>query len=171
LYSQYQARLRNVSEGNDVKASEAKSLLQKGFKGFQANRFGRCGSLSETYILHKPLLQEFFEECIDEHANKLHLACFAYLNSQWFLTCCQVAASFNSVLTSPFKEVLGIDEGKYSEQKSHTWSDVKTFLQGKLKMLEGLSEVKAEMTPVQKLTAKGASTIKAAMQHQIEYMP
>jgi hypothetical protein len=171
LYSQYQAWLKIVAGGSDVKAEEAKDLLRKGFKGFQANRFGRCGNLSETYILHKSLLDEFFEECIDEHANKLHLACFAYLNSPWFLKCCRVADSFNTVLTVPFKEVLGLDEGKCSEQRSHTWLDVKMFLHDKLKMLDGLSEMKAEMSTEEILTAKGAHNIKAAMEHQMEYMP
>jgi hypothetical protein len=120
LYTQYQGWLKIVAGGSDVKAEEAKCLLQKGFKRFQANRVGRCGSLSDTFVLHKPLLHEFFDECIDEHANKLHLACFAYLNSQCFFKCCQVATCFNTILTVPFKEVLGIDEGKCSEQKLHT---------------------------------------------------
>ena len=167
LYMNYKNWLTTLARRNDDLAYAANILLKSGFKGFQTNRFGRSGSLSQTYVDHEPLLHQFFEQWVDEQSNKLHLACLAYLSSSWSLTCCRVAASFNSVLIVPMTEMLGIDLKK---KIGHNWSDVKEFLQMKLKMLEELSEDFPGMKPEDKLIAMAAKAIKSAIDHQLNYV-
>jgi hypothetical protein len=58
-----------------------------------------------------------------------------------------------------------------SKTQGHTWSNVRSFLDEKLKMLDGLAELTPDMSGDQNLTAKGAKSIKAAIEHQVDYMP
>ena len=46
-----------------------------GFKGFQANRFGRIASNAKTFLEYETAITEFFEEVIDDSVNKLVTAC------------------------------------------------------------------------------------------------
>ena len=73
------------------------------------NRFGRIGELSSAFVLHKTLLEVFFEKQVDTHANKLVLAVHCYFTSKWFTRCCEVAKFFYESITLPIKKVLGID--------------------------------------------------------------
>ena len=72
---------------------EASAAVSKNkLKGFQGNRFGRIGKISEAVIAQHGLVESFFEdEQIDENQNKLVLAVAAYIQSEWFLQCSKIA--------------------------------------------------------------------------------
>ena len=86
LYTEYTKFLRDDPE-------RTKEIL-KGFKGFQGNRFGRIGEISSTIVKHDTIVKEFFDKMVDQHANKLVLAVYAYQRSHWFILCCEIAAKF-----------------------------------------------------------------------------
>ena len=45
----------------------------------------------------------FFNECVEENANKLFLAISAYVSSEWFKTCIEVASEFGKLILVPMK--------------------------------------------------------------------
>ena len=116
-----------MSTENDY-AIISKELLKNNFNGFKSNRFGRIGELSNYVMIHKPVLAVFFDKQVDEHANKLVLAVFSYLKSQWFILCCEIASCFYSSVTMRLKRVMGIDEYKNDTQTVHSWMSVKEEL-------------------------------------------
>ena len=102
-YTSYKSFLqKNVSSENDY-ATLSKQLLKDSFHGFQSNRFGRIGELSHCVVLHKPILDAFFDKQVDENANKLVLAVFCYLKSQWFVLCCEIH-SYQFLFVYDFKD-------------------------------------------------------------------
>ena len=77
------------------------------FEDFSSNRFGRIATLAKRFLQHRDDLIKFFEQCVDEHSNKLGkdasflkmsgvhafflvLAVSDYLLSDWMKMCCQV---------------------------------------------------------------------------------
>ena len=48
--------LEEADEAGQVKLGE--KLIKNGFQGFVANRFGRTGILSVTFLEHLPLLEK-----------------------------------------------------------------------------------------------------------------
>ena len=100
----------------------AKELTSRSFLGFDSNRFGRLAALSSLYLEHLPLLIAFFDQIIDENQNKLFLACFSYLTSEWFKLCCQVVSEMNKILVQPLMLALGVD--KYKKKVSLTKFDL-----------------------------------------------
>ena len=48
----------------------------------------------------------FFNECVDENANKLSLAIAAYVESEWFKTCVSIGAEFDQLIMDPLKEAF-----------------------------------------------------------------
>ena len=112
---------------NFLKKEEFSTIDQlKGFKGFQSNRFGRIGEISNTMVKHKPIIDKFFESQVDEHSNKLVLAVSCYKDSAWFLLCCEVSAFFYQTVTIKMKEALYIDEFKKCKRMNGNWVDIKT---------------------------------------------
>lgn len=82
-----------ISESEDPESelsALADQLIKKGFKKFVSNRFGRMSSLSKTFIEHKPVLEKFFDEAVDENSNKLWMVSYCYLNSECFFDECKV---------------------------------------------------------------------------------
>ena len=61
-----------------------------GFKGFQANGFGRIASNAKTFLEHEIAITEFLEEVVDDSDNKLVTACAHYIRNRWFKICCEV---------------------------------------------------------------------------------
>ena len=49
--------------------SECKDNLD--FEDFSSNRFGRTATLAKRFLQHRDDLIQFFDQCVDEHANKL----------------------------------------------------------------------------------------------------
>ena len=69
LYNDYTKFLSNIN-GDSAKK------LKNDFKGFISNRFGRIGELSSAIKEHVIYIRQFFEEQVDENANKLVLAVY-----------------------------------------------------------------------------------------------
>ena len=100
LYSLYKEFLTRDSLTSSETSDLSRKLLKDGFSSFSSNRFGRLPELSSTFISHEPLLKEFFNSSVDENANKLFQACYTYLDSEWFTTCCQITAENDQVIIS-----------------------------------------------------------------------
>ena len=60
------------------------------FKGFISNRFGRIAELSKEFHNNQSLIKQFFEDVVDENANKLVLAVATYIQNDWFAMCCKL---------------------------------------------------------------------------------
>ena len=107
LSSDYKCFLKDDSEDVDSDTQElSKILIKEGFESFSSNRFGRTGSISSSIVKHRPVLQKFFAEAVDEAANKLNLACSAYLESEYFLQTFKITKNSYENLILPLKEVL-----------------------------------------------------------------
>ena len=128
LSSDYKAFLRDDSENEESDTQElSKILLKEGFQSFSSNRFGRTGSISSSVVNHRPVLLKFFEEAVDESANKLNLACSAYLESDFFIECCKIAKNSFENLILPLQSALGIDQFKHQYSEYRSWEGLKLF--------------------------------------------
>ena len=96
MYKDYKQFQKDESNRSSELADTSAKLLKKGFSGFQSNRFGQIGELSTAVLAHSAILEKFFNEVVDEHANKLTLAVFAY-KKQWLV---QHVLSFIHLLSS-----------------------------------------------------------------------
>ena len=82
LYKQYNQFLKADSEDPHSETKEVSAnLLKQGFQKFSSNRFGRLLSLAEIFVENRKMIAKYFDEQVDQHANKLFLACYAYLRS------------------------------------------------------------------------------------------
>ena len=170
LFSLYKEFLTRDSDSLSSTSNLAKNLLKAGFTTFSSNRFGRLPELSSTFSAHVPLLKNFFANSVDENANKLVLACSAYLDSEWFHLCCQVASDIDTILTQPLKAALGIDENQHNRSESRSWSGLKKFFSEKLEEMDILSKQRQGMTNKEYLLGCAARNIKVAMERQLEYV-
>ena len=50
---------------------KAEGLDKIDFEDFSSNRFGRIATLAKRFLQHREDLIHFFEQCVDEHSNKL----------------------------------------------------------------------------------------------------
>ena len=123
LYKSYKQYLLEDSNNDQSETKEAsKELLRHGFQKFSSNRFGRMLSLSQTFEENKIMIGKFYEDQVDEHANKLVLACFAYLNSEWFQLCCSIAVKIYQIVVVPIKDALGMDEARDIKSEKLSWT-------------------------------------------------
>lgn len=129
-----------IKQSTDIRAED---LIKNGFKKFQSNRFGRQVQLSKLFVMHRPLILKFFEDTVDESDNRLFLASFCYLNSDWFFTCCKIASRFSDSFVEPLMEILGIDQyhDKPSTDYPRTWLGLKYFFKDKLAELKEMQEL------------------------------
>ena len=171
LYKQYKLFLKADSEDLDSDTREiSANLLKHGFQKFSSNRFGRLLSLAEIFVENKPMIVKFYEEQVDQHANKLFLACYSYLNSSWFSLCCEIGAGFYKSTILPIKAALGIDEFRSQSSEYRSWSGMKKFYSELLKKL-AIDKVKtSNMTGSELLTASVAENILNGLKHQLDYM-
>ena len=167
-YKQY-LKLDSLDEQSESKEISEK-LLNHGFQKFSSNRFGRMLALSETFEENKDTIRKFYEHQVDEHSNKLVLACFAYLNCDWFQLCCRLASKINKLIVLPMKEALGIDENRSKKSDSRSWSGLKKLFPKLLESLSSLTVKKAGMTGSELLECQAASSISEAMKKQLNYM-
>ena len=135
-------------------------LVKQGFKGFQSNRFGRMGEISSAMVAHKPLIDMFFDNQVNEHSNKLVLAVDCYKQSEWFMICCQTAVYFFESVTLKIKRVLGIDEFKKSKDRCTTWVEIKAAFK------EVTTQLDNDSCSETKLVGKCARQIKLAIERQ-----
>ena len=71
LYCDYKRFLTEDSESGSETSEISSQMLKAGFDGFQSNRFGRTGEISESVIKHQVLIRKYFDKAVDEHANRL----------------------------------------------------------------------------------------------------
>ena len=138
--------------------------MSKRFLGFDSNRFGRLADLSTLFLEHLPLLIDFFDHVIDENQNKLHLACFCYLKSEWFKLCCQIINELNEILVQPLQLALGIDKYKKKRSEHRSWHGLKELSPDLLRKLDDASDSKSGIDEMKK---KVFSEVKVAVERQI----
>ena len=145
---------------------EKGNALKNEFKGFISNRFGRVGELSHMVIKHIDHIREFFDEFVDENANKLVLAVDSYIKSEWFLTCCEIANKFYTEITVEVKKLIGMDEFKNTKSEQRSWGGIKKEFNRILESLNATAQTKSD-TGKEKLISKAAANIRDAMKRQL----
>ena len=170
LYTLYTKFLKGDASSTSDTAQISVRLIKSGFKGFSSNRFGRIGELSSLMKDHTKTVIRFFNECVDENSNKLSLAISAYVSSEWFRTCVDVAAEFDKMILVPMKEALGIDLFKMKPSKYRSWDGMKTFFDEKMLLLKHTSE-EAATEPIKRLKSDVARSIHIALRRQLDCMP
>lgn len=171
LSTDYKAFLRADSENNQSDTQLlSQTLLKQGFESFSSNRFGRTGSISSSIVNHKPVLLKFFEEAVDESANKLNLACSAYLESDFFLECCKVAKHSYDNLILPLQEALGIDKFKNQTSVYRSWDGLQQFFKEKIAWMEIQMRKTADMKGQERLQAESYGKIKEGWERQLSTM-
>ena len=138
--------------------------LKNDFKG--SNRFGRVQELSDLILQHINHIRAFFDEYVDENANKLVLAVDSYIKSDWFLTCCQVASKFYHNITITIKKIIGMDEFKGTECVNRMWGGIKTEFNRKLQSLDNTARLSSN-NGNEYLISKAASSIRDAISRQL----
>ena len=161
LFSSYTKYLGTIDD---------QSIKKNDFKGFISNRFGRIGELSSAVKRHINHIKNFFEEQVDENANKLVLAVFHFLKSDWFLTCCDVASYFYTDVILPIKELLGIDEYKSVKSDKRSWTGMKKEFERILDMLGDSIENHPSVDGISSLKLKASCSVKEALERQIDYV-
>ena len=170
LFSLYTEFLTRDAQSSSETSEVSTNLLKSGFTSFSSNRFGRLPELSTTFTQHEQQLREFYSNSVDENANKLVLACFTYLESDWFKLCCKVASEIDRQLTQPLKAALGIDKDKLTRSEFRSWAGLKQLFNQKLVDLEKLSVKHDGMSNMEYLLSSVASNIRVAMVRQLEYV-
>ena len=140
--------------------------LKNEFKGFISNRFGRVGELSHSVCKHISNIRRFFEEYINENSNKLVLAVDSYIESEWFLTCCEIASMFYQDITITIKRVIGIDQFKDTHSDKRTWVGIKEEFEQIIQKLEVTVQAPSTSGKDQ-LIAKAALNIRDAIRRQL----
>ena len=77
--------------------------------------------MSHLVIDHLQHIRDFFEEYVDENSNKLVLAVHTYVESDWFLPCCEVVDQFYKDITIPIKQLIGMEEFKGTKNGNRDW--------------------------------------------------
>ena len=167
LYKDYKRFLKEQKES--TAGEEVCKALEDNFLGFQSNRFGRISHLSTIILKHKDLLQKFFDENVDENANKLVLACNAFLNSRWFFLCCEVSSKFGECLVIPILQALGIDKYKDVKSEYRSWSGIKRLFEEKLRMLQFMGTSNKCNSAFEVLKKKCALLMYSNIKRQLEY--
>ena len=171
LYKSYKQYLMEDSKSEDsVTKDLSTKLLKKGFLGFSSNRFGRTLSLAETFVQHRSMIKKFYSEQVDEHQNKLFLACYAFLQSDWFNLCCEIGASLNLFTVTPLKEALGMDEYRQVKSGSRSWSGMKQKFSEILTKLSNSAMKTSDMSGKELLEAEICAKVHESLKHQLDYM-
>ena len=127
---------QSVSLYNDYKCWMASNGKEHdGFKGFDANRFGRITEIAKEFLSRRLSIIDFFNATVDENANKLVLAVSTYIQSGWFLCCLEVYSMLGNDIILPLMNVLGIDDCDDSEEYERSWDGVKNFFDEKMEIL------------------------------------
>ncbi|XP_013414654.1 uncharacterized protein LOC106176709 [Lingula anatina] len=127
----------SVSLYNDFKSWMADNNIPcQGFKGFEANRFGRIAELAKEYLSWRESIQTFFDAVVDTNSNKLVLAVATFIQNEWFTCCSEIYTMIGHLIIFPMMELLGIDKMGNQDTADRTWAGVKSFLEGKQVELE-----------------------------------
>ena len=170
LYTHYKQFLKDDSESGSKTSVLSGELLKKGFKGFQSNRFGRTGELSQLVVEHQELIRKFFDEIVDEHANRLVLAVHAYQRSEWFMLGCKIASEFHNSVVLPIKKIIGIDEFKDVKVPNRSWQGLKAFFKDLLQMLGNYTPEGSYTQGENILIKKVAKEVKEKVEGQLSVM-
>ena len=146
---------------------EREGLDNSNFYGFSENRFGRTAALASMFLKHKPDLQRFFAEVVDENSNKLVLAVSTYIESDWFYTGCLVYDFFGTLLIQPLCSLLGVDEKKKDTKEEKSWTAVKEFFDEKKQALAVMLEKGKSGSSIDQLESKCATKILEGLERQL----
>ena len=105
-----------------------------GFKGFQANGFGRIASNAKTFLEYETAIIELFEEVVDDSDNILVAACAHYIRNRWFKICCEVYVFIAELIIFPL-DLIGIDNAKKIKREDRNWIGIFHFFENKLSEL------------------------------------
>ena len=141
IYKSYKKFITDTDFGSEHDET-AKSVLMEPFIGFDSNRFGRLAKLSTLFMKHSPLIKQFFGQAVDEHQNKLQLACYSYLRSGWFNLCCEIVAQLDTLLVDPLMLAIGIDKYKKVKSANRSWYGLKELFPKLLSKLETNEDLK-----------------------------
>ena len=155
LYSTY--KLWRSKEGLDTSQ----------FKGYSENRFGMKSYLAKLFLHQKEDLQKFFEHVVDENSNKLVLAVSTFINSEWFVMCCQVYTKFHDILIQPLMKMLGIDD-KSKEKIERSWKHVDNFFKFKIEEIKSLESSENTSNILDKLISKCAGNVVEGVENQLQ---
>ena len=106
-----------------------------GFKGLQANRFGKIASNAKTFLEYETAITEFFEEVVDDSDNKLVTACAHYIRNRWFKICCEVYVFIAELIICPLMDLIGIDNAKKIKREDRNWIGIFHLFLNKLSEL------------------------------------
>ena len=132
---------------------KTEGLDTKDFKGFSSNRFGRTAHLAKLFVQHRDDLVSFFDQCVDEQANKLVLAVSNYVVSDWLFMCAQAYCTVGELFIVPLCDILGIDQSKNQKNPNRSWPKVKEFLEERIVAMNRLVEETGEGSALEKLTS------------------
>lgn len=106
-------------------------------------------------------------QVVDENQNKLQLACFSYLRSEWFKLCCRNVDTLNEILIRPLQKACGIDEYKKVQSDYRSWFGLKELIPNLLTNL--LTKLKdTTVSPGhQKLRERLFQRVKVAVENQV----
>ena len=138
------------------------------FKGFSSNRFGRTVTLAKMFLEHRDDLVKFFDQCVDENANKLVLAVSGYITSDWMFMCSKAYCMIGDMFILPLCDILGIDESRTSKRTDRTWPGVKDFLEEKLKVMEKFVKEAKDGLAVEKLAVAATKEVMVCVRRQME---
>lgn len=171
LYKEYKQFLKEDSEDMHSETKDkSEDLLKKSFQKFSSNRFGRVLALAEIFVENRDMIAKFYMEQVDQHANKLFLACYAYLRSPWFNLCCEIGAKLYRSVIVPIKAAIGIDEFRNKSSEHRSWSGLKQFYSNLLSDLSAAAKKTSSMSGSELLEASVAGNVHDGLQNQLHYM-
>ena len=139
----------SISLFNEYKGwMNEQGIDHNGFKGFQANRFGRIAEIAKEFTARRQSIIDFFDAIVDSNANKLVMAVATYIQNDWFILCSELYSEMGTFIIFPIMHLLGIDK-KDKQGKSSKWTDVREFFKIKL------SEIKKMKTEIDTRTGRG----------------
>ena len=147
------------------------SIDLAGFKGFQANRFGRIASNAKEFLKYQSHIVRFFEEVVVESDNKLVTACAHYITNRWYIICCEIYTYVAELVIFPLMDLLGIDKAKKTKRDDRNWIGIHNFFE---KTLPKLTEEKEKHDALEggknALTSEILSALVNGIKHQLQEM-
>lgn len=139
------------------------------FVGFKSNRFGRQATLAKLFLEHREHLITFFEEVLDESANKLRQAVSVYVHSEWFLISCKVLAFVGDLIIFPALSLMNIDCSDTMMTKAADYDTVRSFYVSKLMELDHEISLRQDTDDgFQKLLRNVMEDVKFSIENQLK---
>ena len=147
------------------------SIDLAGFKGFQANRFGRIASNAKEFLKYQSHIVRFFEEVVVESDNKLVTACAHYITNRWYIICCEIYTYVAELVIFPLMDLLGIDKAKKTKRDDRNWIGIHNFFEKTLPKLTEEKEIHEGLEGGKNaLTSEILSALVNGIKHQLQEM-